>query len=60
VETPTTATDLDETAEAPDEDHAPPGAAVPLGSSEQLPPGPPPRPKAVPSRPRASDALPLR
>ena len=60
VETPTTATDLDETAEAADEAGAPATAAVPLGSSEQLPPGPPPRPKAVPSPPRASDALPLR
>lgn len=58
-----TATALDE---PPESDVAFEGpsevATAPVGSSEQLPPGPPPRPRppAVPARPRASDALPLR
>jgi hypothetical protein len=72
VETPATATDLhegDDLGEEPPEplvttpvgssEQLPPGPP-PVGSSELLPPGPPPRRKAVPARQRASDALPLR
>ena len=55
VETSPNATDLGDF----EDDHAEVTSRA-VGSSEQVPPGRRSRPRGVPSRPRASDALPLR
>ena len=55
VETSPNATDLGDF----EDDHAE-VTSIAVGSSEQVPPGRRSRPRGVPSRPRASDALPLR